>query len=149
MIRYLTVLLGTIFFLLAQPAAQAQELTPLGKWLTENKDAQIEIKACGDKLCGEIVWLREPLDEKGQTKLDTKNPVEAKRRNTILGLPLLSGFVKSATASEKWVDGRIYNPDDGDLYRCTLTVDSPTVLKVRGYVGIPLLGKTQTWTRVL
>lgn len=146
--RKLVAVLALMFGSIAAMQAVAEERSPIGKWLTEAKDAQIEIVACDNKLCGSIVWLREPLDEQGQTKLDKKNPDPEKRKQTILGLPLLSGFVKSANAAEKWEEGRIYNPDDGDLYRCTMTLESPTVLKVRGYVGIPLLGKTQTWTRV-
>jgi uncharacterized protein (DUF2147 family) len=47
-----------------------------------------------------------------------------------------------------WSDGKIYNPEDGKEYNCKMTLEGPNTLLVRGYVGISLFGKTQTWTRV-
>ncbi|MDP6689178.1 MAG: DUF2147 domain-containing protein, partial [Alphaproteobacteria bacterium] len=47
-----------------------------------------------------------------------------------------------------WNDGTIYNPEDGEIYSCTMTLVDGRTLKVRGDVGLPLFGKTQVWTRV-
>lgn len=140
-------LTATLIALAFAGAARADEAV-LGKWLTEAGSAQVEIKRCGDKLCGEVVWLKEPLADDGQEKWDAYNPDPTLRSRKILGLSMLSGFVKSAGAAERWEDGTIYNPEDGKTYKCTLTLENPNTLKVRGYVGIPLLGKTQIWNRV-
>lgn len=120
---------------------------PVGRWLTEGGKSQVEIARCGDKLCGRIVWLNEPLDETGKPKTDKNNPAETERSRPILGLQLLAGFIKSAEAADRWEDGTIYNPEDGKVYKCTLTLQDANTLKVRGYVGVPLFGKTQVWTR--
>ncbi len=47
-----------------------------------------------------------------------------------------------------WDGGRIYNPEDGETYRSTMTLDGNGTLRVRGYVGAPIFGRSQTWTRV-
>jgi uncharacterized protein (DUF2147 family) len=122
--------------------------TPLGTWLTERGGANIKVSDCGGgKLCGAIVWIKEPLDAHGQPKVDSKNPDASLRSRKILGLPILTGFVPSSGGAV-WKDGLIYNPDDGKTYKCTLTVVDDHTMRVRGYVGISLLGKTQVWTRV-
>lgn len=46
-----------------------------------------------------------------------------------------------------WTDGKIYSPREGETYSCELTLIEANILEVRGYIGLPILGKTQTWTR--
>jgi len=120
---------------------------PLGRWLTDGGKSQVEIKKCGETLCGEIVWLKEPNNEAGEPQTDERNPDEAMRDRPILGLRLLSGFVRDG-GKEAWRDGKIYNPEDGKTYSATMTLEKPDRLKVRGYVGLPLFGKSQIWSRV-
>jgi len=57
----------------------------------------------------------------------------------------LEGF--RYTGDNLWEGGRIYNPEDGRKYRCKLWLDGENRLKLRGYVGMSLLGKTETWIR--
>ena len=121
-----------------------------GVWSTKEDKSRVEIKACENddgKLCGAIVWLREPLNEAGEPKLDKNNPQENLRKRPLLGLPLLTGFEKTDDPA-LWEEGEIYNPEDGEIYSSTLTLQSLDVLDVRGYVGIPLFGKSQEWKRV-
>lgn len=115
-------------------------------WLTENKRAKVKIDQCADKpqaLCGVIVWLKEPLNEKGQEKTDVHNPDPALQNRPLMGLHMLKNFVKG---DGEWVDGEIYNPQNGKTYSCTMSVSDDGTLKVHGYVGIELLGETQYWT---
>ena len=49
--------------------------------------------------------------------------------------------------TNRWDNGWIYSPDNGKTYRATLTLEKTNVLKLRGYVGVPLFGETQVWTR--
>lgn len=136
----------TAAFLFVPALAQAQD-SPAGRWYTEGRKSQVEISPCdGSKLCGKIIWLNEPNDESGKPKTDAKNPLPPNRDKPIVGLALLNGFVKQADGT--WADGTIYNPEDGETYNCILTLDGQDTLKVRGYVGLPMLGKTQVWTRV-
>lgn len=122
----------------------------IGVWSTEEDKSRVEIKKCADdeaKLCGTIIWLKEPLTEKGEIKTDTKNPTEGLRERPLVGLPLMMGFAKTDDP-KIWGDGEIYNPEDGEVYSCTMTLLHDHKLEVLGYVGIPLFGKSQEWTRV-
>ncbi len=136
-----------ITILLAAAPGVALAASPVGVWLTKNGRSHVQIYDCGGKLCGKIVWLKEPNDKNGKPKVDSKNPDKAKRSRKLLGLNILYGFVKDTNEANYWTSGRIYNPEDGDVYRCTLTLRKDGTLRVRGYVGVPMLGKTQIWTR--
>jgi len=132
---------------LASPGiGSAADATVIGVWLTQNDQAQVRISECGDKLCGTIIALREPLGPDGQPKTDKRNRDAAQHGRPIVGLEILRNFMR--LDDKRWGGGTIYNPEDGDTYRCTLTLDNPVTLIVRGYVGIPLFGKTQIWHRV-
>jgi uncharacterized protein (DUF2147 family) len=47
-----------------------------------------------------------------------------------------------------WTGGAIYDPASGNTYHCTLSLDGENRLRLRGYVGVPLFGRTTTWIRV-
>lgn len=130
---------------LAAPAL-AQEPAEVGTWLTEKGDAHIQIAPCGEALCGKIVWLKTPLDDDGKEKLDKHNPDESLRHRPIIGLTLITGFVKNSDGM--WEQGRIYDAGSGDTYKSTMYLEDADKLKLRGYIGIPLFGRSQTWSRV-
>ena len=127
--------------LVAQPGNEA----PLGTWTNEEKEAHFEIYKCGAKLCGKIMWLREPLRD-GKPKLDKNNPDKNLQNRPILGLIFMRGFVPGR--DHKWDDGTIYDPQSGKTYSCYLKVRNKNQMEVKGYIGISLLGRTQNWTRV-
>ena len=119
----------------------------LGTWLNQDKTSHIEIFQRENKYFGKIAWLKDPKNENNQDKLDTKNPDNKLKNRKIIGLEILKDFVKK----EKGIfeDGEIYNPKDGKTYSCNLTIlENGKKLKVRGYVGVSWLGKTQIWTKV-
>lgn len=146
-------LIGLFCFAFAVSPAHAGDASasippgPIGVWATENGGAHVKIENCGDKLCGSLIWLKQPLNKQGKDKIDSENPEPALRSRKLLGLPLLNGFVSDGDQTV-WSGGTIYNPDDGKTYSCKLTMQDPATMKVRGYVGISLLGKTQIWKRV-
>ena len=118
----------------------------LGGWYTKDSKALVEIYKCGDLYCGKIVWLKEPLDEDGNEKLDDNNPDESKRTNKIIGLNLVSNF--KFKKKNRWAGGTIYDPDNGKTYSCKMTLNGDK-LKVRGFIGISLIGRTQVWSKKL
>jgi len=120
-------------------AAEFGPESVLGTWLVVKEDAKVTIYKCDDKFCGKITWLKTPED------LDTKNADPAKRSNKILGMNILWGF---SFNQGQWVGGRIYDPDSGKTYRCKMWLKSDDKLNLKGYVGIPLLGRSEIWTRV-
>ncbi|OGD10837.1 MAG: hypothetical protein A2Y86_03640 [Candidatus Aminicenantes bacterium RBG_13_62_12] len=111
----------------------------LGTWLVAARDGHVTIYRCGEKYCGRITWSTTPED------LDAKNPDPAKRSNKILGMNIMWGFVYD---DGKWVAGRVYDPDSGKTYKGRMWLESADVLRLKGFVGIILLGRTETWTRV-
>lgn len=119
-----------------------------GYWLNGEADAAIEITSCGESLCGRIVWLRFPGNAAGGESLDEQNPVPALRSRPLLGLTILTGHELAARPGRAHAEGRIYDPKTGRTYSSKLRVDADGSLEIRGYVGLPLLGRTTRWTRV-
>jgi uncharacterized protein (DUF2147 family) len=116
-----------------------------GIWLTNGDDpAKIQIYKSGEKFYGKIIWLKTPLDN-GTPKVDKNNPDKTKRTSPIIGLALLSGF--KFNNDDAWKGGVIYDPQNGKTYSCNISLKDKNTLKVRGYIGISLLGRTEVWTR--
>jgi uncharacterized protein (DUF2147 family) len=122
--------------------------TPAGLWYAEGGAAQVEIHTCGDALCGRIVWLRSPWDETGCELRDHSNSNVSLRDRPLLGLEILQGLKQSDAAGQIWTDGAIYDPTSGKTYACSLRMEGDDRLHLRGYLGVPLLGRTTTWIRV-
>jgi uncharacterized protein (DUF2147 family) len=125
--------------------AFAQDI--IGKWWDEEKRGQTEIyKGTSGKLFGKIVWLKVPNDPKtGKPQLDIHNKDKTKRERPNMGMIVLLGLVETSTGV---FEGQVYNPKDGNTYSGTVTMLADGKLKLRGYVGISLLGKTEIWERV-
>ena len=119
----------------------------VGTWLNGTKKGHVQIYKQGGTFFGKLIYLTEPNDPAtGKPKTDIKNADEKKRNRPLLNLPLMYNF--KYDGNNVWADGKIYNPEDGKEYNCKMTLKDPNTLDVRGYVGISLLGKTQTWTRI-
>ena len=116
----------------------------IGTWLTGSGKAKVSIYKEGDKYNGKIVWLKNPTYEDGKPKVDKHNPDKAKQTTPIMGLNMLKGFIFD---EDKWVDGTIYDPENGKTYSCKITYRDGK-LDVRGYIGISLIGRTDTWFKV-
>jgi uncharacterized protein (DUF2147 family) len=124
----------------------------LGVWNNEEKDAKIEIFKCSGKYCGKIVFAKEPNypagskeGTPGTPRLDHNNPDTAKRSTPIIGLQIVNDFIFAG--ENAWKGGTVYDPKIGKTYRGKMTLVSPNKLDLRGFVGIPLFGRTTTWTR--
>lgn len=122
----------------------------LGVWMNEDKDAQVEIYKDNGKYFGKIVWLLNPIDEEtNKPKLDDENEDLSLRDRPVMGLLLLKDFVFDG--DDEWEDGTIYDPKNGKTYSCYMEFedeDDMSTLKIRGYIGISLLGRTTYWTAV-
>jgi uncharacterized protein (DUF2147 family) len=96
---------------------------------------------------GKIIWLKEPIDpDTGKPKLDKRNPDAKLRSVPTLGLINLKGF-KFNAEDKVWEDGTIYDPKNGQEYSCKITMENNNTINVRGFIGISLIGRTDTWTR--
>lgn len=118
--------------------------TIFGKWHSTNDngkvDSVIEVYEKDGKAFAKIAEI---LNE------DRKNAVcdkcEGENKNKpILGLDILTGLQKDG---DEWSSGKILDPRDGKVYDCYITLVKPDKLKLRGYIGVSLFGKTKYWTR--
>jgi uncharacterized protein (DUF2147 family) len=124
----------------AVTAADDAQAKVLGNWLTEPKDGIIQISQAADgSLQGKIVGGNEP------GKLDSNNPDATKRNLVLRGQTNMMGM--KYDGNSKWSGGTIYDPKGGSTYKCKLELRADGTLKVRGYIGFSLIGKTQVWTR--
>ena len=116
-----------------------------GVWIDHTGRGAVQIARCGAALCGNIVWLEKPNDDKGRPLNDGNNPNPAMRNRPICGLPII-GDAKPVSTSA-FDGGWIYNPEDGQSYSVEVKLISPNIVTVHGYAGLKLLGKTYTWKR--
>jgi len=109
------------------PALAADDV--LGVWMNDTGRGAIEIKDCGGKICGHVVWVKDPTsDAKG------------------CGRQILGDVVKTGGT---WGgdDAWIYSPEKKKNYNVEITPLSDGTLKVKGYAGISFLSKTMIWTK--
>lgn len=140
-VRFLIIMVG-ISLLSTVVKAQADKIE--GLWYNDVKSGKILITRGQDgKFYGKVVWLKEPL-KNGKPKVDELNQDPALRSRPRLGLQVLSNFEKDG--DNKYTGGTIYDPLNGKTYSCKITYKGST-LDIRGYIGIPLFGRTTTWSR--
>lgn len=132
-------------FIYFEAPAQNKADDIIGIWLTGGKEpAKIQVYKSGEKFYGKIIWLKNPA-ENGKQRVDANNPDITKRSNPIIGLLMLTGF--KFDGDDEWKGGDIYDPESGKTYNSYMYLKDKNTLKVRGYVGISLFGRTETWTR--
>jgi uncharacterized protein (DUF2147 family) len=106
-----------------------------GMWETREHDGVFQITPCGTQLCGRLVGMRY-----------TGDVPKAKNGGSECGLQMLTGFTPDSDDPGRW-NGHILDPDTNRVYHAQIWSPGDGVLKLRGYVGIPLFGETHTWTR--
>ncbi len=132
------------------PSIYAQQGSAVGLWLAlDGKSGKpkthIRIWEEGGKLFGKTEKL---FREAGQDPNPKCTKCEGERKDKpILGMTILWGMTRDGNA--KWSDGKIMDPDDGKTYGCKLElVDGGKRLKVRGFMGVSMFGRTEYWQRV-
>jgi uncharacterized protein (DUF2147 family) len=122
----------------------------IGNWKNGEGTGIIQIyKTKSGHYAGKIIWLKEPIDpETGKPKLDKRNPDKSKQLTPTLGLVNIWGFIFDED-DKMWIDGTIYDPKTGKEYSCKAEMKKNNVLEVRGYIGVSIFGRTDTWTRMV
>ena len=134
----------TILVLTMSLISNAQ--TIFGKWNSKNEktgevDSVIEIYEKEGKAYGKVVEI---LNKKIENPT-CQNCEGENKDKPILGLNILTGLEKDG---DEWNNGEILDPRDGKVYKCYVKLESKNKLKLRGYIGISLFGKTAHWHRV-
>ncbi len=147
--KFKTVLFFLVSISMALAAqAQIKADAAVGVWETGNGKARVKIDREGQKFVGRIVWLKEPNDPTtGAPKLDKNNDEESLRSRPLKGLRILQDFIFDESDQE-WVDGTIYDAENGKTYKCVMSMKDANSLNIRGYIGIPTFGRTDVWKRL-
>jgi uncharacterized protein (DUF2147 family) len=111
----------------------------LGNW-KDPTGSVIQIYQCGANVCARLVAIRTDAP----THFDAANADPALRKRSLCGLQIGSGF--HFVNPDRAEGGRLYDPESGKTYSGSLTRDGDT-LKLRGYIGIALFGRTEVWTQ--
>lgn len=124
----------------------AQSHTVIGKWKTIDDEtgkaiAVVEIFEIHGKMYGKVIEI---FNVKRDQKKCEKCPGDDKNK-PILGLTVIKGLTKEGN---QYSNGKILDPKHGRLYKCTIGLESRDKLKVRGYIGISIIGRTQYWDRI-
>jgi uncharacterized protein (DUF2147 family) len=143
--RLSSLLLVLVTTCLGATGVQATDkASPIGLW--KGEDATFEMFESDGKLSARIVALTDPKTNDGKEKTDIHNPEATKRSHLIIGLVFICGLARKSDT--RWEDGTIYDPHDGKTYSCAMDLQGHDQIKVRGFVGVILLGRNYVWTRV-
>ena len=132
----------------AADGTAAAEKSPAiaGLWATPGFGSIVELGPCAGApatICGRIVWLWRPNDERGLPRVDRYNPDRAARTRTLVGSEIAFGLRE--TEPGVWSNGRIYNPDDGRTYTGAIRARGG-VLELEG-CALRVFCETQIWRR--
>ena len=134
--------------MLSLPAAWADDTSPVGLWkniddVSGKPKALIRISDNKGELEGRIEKLFRPADQDQNPKCDRCEGVN--KDQPVIGMVFMSGLKKSG---DEYTGGQILDPDNGKVYKSKLTlVDGGKKVNVRGYIGMPMLGRSQVWVR--
>jgi uncharacterized protein (DUF2147 family) len=142
---------AAVAFVLATASVLAMaQSTPAGLWKTIDDDGKTEkslvrIVNNGGVLTGKVEHITDPAKaEEKCVKCE-----DDRKDKPIVGMIIISGAKQDAEEPEKWTGGMILDPAKGSSYKLILkTTDGGKKLDVRGYIGSPMFGRTQTWIRV-
>ena len=124
--------------------------TPVGVWKTIDDETKqerstVRISEVGGVLTGKIEKINDPAKQTAMCDECT----DERKGQPLLGLTILRNVKKNGNDAELWDGGDILDPANGKVYRVRLRpVDGGKKLEVRGFIGMPMLGRTQTWVRV-
>jgi len=131
-------------------SSYAAEKTPVGYWKTiddhtgRTKSIIQIYHADNDTLMGKVIKI---YPGPGKTEKEVCIACKGEKLNQpIVGMVILSGL---RAAENQWDKGQILDPENGKTYSCSVKVGANgNQLKVKGYIGLPIIGRSQTWERV-
>ncbi|HUI94043.1 MAG TPA: DUF2147 domain-containing protein [Chitinivibrionales bacterium] len=130
------ILLSHFYFISASPGDSI-----LGKWQNPEGTACFDFYKAGNEYRARQLGLSHP------DLIDTLNPVDSLKSRKMYGATVLSGLVFNAKKN-RWEKGTVYDCENGKTYSCLCTItDNGQKLRMRGYLGISVLGITKNWVR--
>ena len=132
-------------------AGAMAQMTPLGTWhsiddATGKPKGEIKIVTNGSGVLSGVV--ERSLDPNPSPETTCSKCTDDRKDKPKIGMEIIRGG-KKAEGKDVWEGGKILDPENGREYSLRITpIDGGNKLEVRGYIGAPLLGRTQTWIRV-
>jgi|UniRef100_UPI00404757EE uncharacterized protein (DUF2147 family) len=131
-------------FLLCSFTVSSQSI--LGKWAsvhenTRNIESVIEIYEEGDIIFGKIIAISDPSRKNALCNLCEGNLKD----QPILGMVIVRDLKQD---KDEWSGGRVLDPKNGKEYKCTISLKDENTMKLRGYIGFSVFGRTAYWYRV-
>jgi len=133
---------------LASSFAFAQ-MSPVGLWRTIDDETKTEkslvrITETGGVMTGKVEKIADPA----KANANCDKCTDERKDKPVLGMTILRG-VKPSSDAGTWEGGDILDPNNGKIYKVRLKpIDGGKQMEVRGFIGVSLLGRTQTWVRV-
>ena len=132
--------------LISMGCSQMWSQEVIGQWKTiddSTGDARsiVEIYQESGRVYGKIIKLLDP-DKQGAVCVECQG---ADKDQPVVGLVVIKGLEEDG---DEYNGGKILDPESGKLYKCYIQLEEPDLLKVRGYIGISVVGRTQYWQRV-
>jgi uncharacterized protein (DUF2147 family) len=119
--------------------------TLIGEWWTEGREGRVNFQRYRDGTYRGTTTCCKPLKPSADRPLtDHKNPNPALRERATVGIVIIWKLVFD---SGEYSGGHVYNPRDGKTYRINVEVLDKNTIKIRGFLGISLLGQSQVWKR--
>lgn len=136
----------TVVAVMISMAFYGQNNQVVGKWKTIDDEtgkpkSTVEIYERGGLLYGKIVDIVEADKRKSLCTLCTGED----KNKPVMGLVIIKGLKKDG---KEYNGGKIVDPTTGKQYKCFIALEGNDKLNVRGYIGVSLFGRTQTWNRV-
>jgi len=147
-LKQAALLAATLAAVVAGSPAWADDNSPVGLWkniddVSGKPKALIRITESNGELQGRIEKLFRPADQDQNPKCDKCE--DARKDQPIIGMVFMSGLKKDG---DEYAGGEILDPDNGKVYKSKMHLtDAGKKLSVRGYIGIPMLGRSQVWLR--
>jgi len=136
---------------LSSPAPAGSGASEQGLWYNDSGKGAVEIRPCAttgrdaNKLCGFIVWLKQPNGKNGQPLTDGYNSDPSKRKRPICGLPVLGALQRVSDGG--YDNGWVYDPEQGQAFDAAIQLSSADKLILTGYKGIKFFSKSFVWKR--
>ena len=149
MIRYTKALVAALSLGTFAAIAHAQT-TPAGLWKTIDDETRkekslVRITETGGVFTGKIDKLLDPARADSVCDKCTDD----RKDKPVIGMTIIKAVKHNESDKERWDGGEILDPNNGKTYKVRLTPgEGGKTLAVRGYIGAPMLGRTQTWVRV-
>ncbi len=126
------------------------QTSPAGLWKTIDDETKAEkslvrVSDTGGVFSAVIEKLLDPARQ--DAKCDKCS--DDRKDKPVMGMTIVRNVKHSSSDAELWDGGEILDPNNGKVYKVRLKpIDGGKKMEVRGYIGMPMLGRTQTWIRV-